>query len=135
MKLMDMAFQRLDDLEFGRDVLERSRQAPGVLTVPVSAPPKDVARLAERENADVIFVLDSNEEIRGLIAPNWVQRQVAKHFRLQPESFSGAVAALEEAGMLKGVFSHEWLNFERPDQKWCDKGGHYTYTRPCPEHP
>jgi len=133
MKIMDIAFQRLDDLEFGKEILERSRRAPGVLTVPVSASPGQVAHLAERENADVILVLGSGEEIRGFIAPHWVKRQVAKHLQLQPETFSGAVAALEEAGMMKGVFSHEWLNFERPDLIWC-RGGHYIYTLPCPEH-
>src|SRR5262249_30104825 len=128
MRIMDLAFHDVAKLDVAR--LEATLTGPGTVVTQMERPAFEVAREVERIQAGMIVVTDSEGEIRGLVAPNYVRIQVGKH--VQPvSSFREALEALI-TNPSEGArnYRHEWLNEERPTLYWCE-GGHLTDQCPC----
>jgi hypothetical protein len=118
------------------DVLRYGR----VLTVSSDRPAAEVARQAEEIEAEVVAVVDATHALVAYVIPDWVRSQTAQYLRVERVSFADSIGLLEREprDRARGHF-HEWLNFDRPQEKICPgrppEGAHATLGAvPCRRH-
>ncbi len=133
MKILDLAFQQLDDKD--RTGLQQSRSWSKALVVPESTRAYDVAEIAGLNDTNIIVVIDKSNVVKGVIAPDFVTASAMKHLPIakMPGSFAGIVSEITKARK-PGKAGFEWLNFARPELYWCDAGNHFVTRKPCPDH-
>ncbi|HEY6329555.1 MAG TPA: hypothetical protein VI756_09460 [Blastocatellia bacterium] len=142
LSILDIAFHHLNQEE--RDRLDSTRDATNSIVVPAHTSALEAASQAENSDSDVIVVVDSSDQIKGVVAVPFVQHQVRTVLGHDSQNLQEAIQALEadfnragRAGTdtLRGPanrsFHHEWLNEARPQLYWCEAGRHYVTRLPC----
>ena len=133
MKIIDLAFQELDDSDRLR--LQQSRNWSKALVVPEHSSAHAVAKVAKQRDADIIVVINKSDAITGVVAPDFVSQSAMKHlsFAKKPNSFVDIVKTITKA-QKPGKAGFEWLNYARPELYWCEAGNHFVTKKPCPDH-
>jgi hypothetical protein len=133
MKAIDIAFRDVEVFDVGK--LQLTAQSAHTMLVPADAPAELMARQADATDACVVLVVDGSGSVQGLVAPNWVRRQLNTHKGIRARSFADALTKFaQDPNEVIRNFEHEWLNVQRVELHWCPVGKHFTDPPRCPKH-
>ena len=136
MKIADVAFRNLDALNSkDRRRLEDTRNSSTTIVVPDYAPAIEVAVIADFIGSCQILLTNAAGEIDGLLMPCSVRDRIGDYRNRSFESLRESLEdLLHDSDEASRSYHHEWLNDDRPDMVWCDKGGHLSHSNPCERH-
>jgi hypothetical protein len=131
MRIIDVAYHNVGELD--RIKINNSLASPDMLRVPLDTPAIEVFSGMKKTRPPLILVVDELNEVRGVVAPNWIERQLQQN---KGQAGQTAIEILidmqhDPKEQVRG-YHHEWLNFQRPVLYYCGGGSHYTDRCPCP---
>jgi hypothetical protein len=127
-KIFDVAFTDVGGFDLAD--LSTVRIAPRTLTVGRDKPISEIADLITRQNSNLVMIIDSGDQVCGIVEPSYVRKWLGLHRQQAPDDFAECVVKLAQFQVQVPLDRPAW---ERPVLYWCEIHKHYTSEVPCPD--
>jgi predicted transcriptional regulator len=94
MKIHDIAFHRISD--FPAAQIEQTRHYNETLIVNANQPAYDAIEVAQKGEARLIFVVDDNDTVSGIVAPSILKQKIETYRGTSFGSLLDAIRAQQE---------------------------------------